>query len=74
MEEPLYREKSLERISSPEKLDDYIRVTTPRIWIILAAILVLLMGVIIWGIYGSVEVTTSDGQIRQVAPITFVTN
>ena len=39
----IFREKSIERVSSPEKLDDYIKVVSPGIWILLAAIIVLLL-------------------------------
>ncbi len=37
-----FRKKSLDRISSPEQLTDYLRVTNPGIWIFLAAVVVLL--------------------------------
>lgn len=37
MENPIFRKKSLDRISSPEALDDYLHVTTPAVWMILAA-------------------------------------
>ena len=47
MENGLFRKKSLERISSPEELHDYMRVTSPRLWMILAAIVVLLVGFIV---------------------------
>ena len=40
----LFRQKTLDRISSPEKLTDYLRVTNPGIWIFLAAVIVLLAG------------------------------
>lgn len=52
MEKKLFREKSLDRISSPETLTDYIKVTTPSVWLILAAILLLLIGVCCWGFFG----------------------
>ena len=48
MEGPLFREKSLERISSPEELHDYMRVTSPRLWMLLAAIMALLAGFIVY--------------------------
>lgn len=35
MENNLFRKKSLEHISSPEELHDYMRVTSPRLWMIL---------------------------------------
>ena len=36
----LFREKNLEQIESPESLNDYLQVTSPGIWIILATIVV----------------------------------
>ena len=67
----IFREKSLERVSSPEQLDDYIKVTTPSVWIILAATIVLLAGMIIWGVFGKIERNTSNG-VEVVAPIDYV--
>ena len=48
MDQKIYREKSLDRISSPEQLNDYLRVTSPSVWIILAAIILLLAGLLLW--------------------------
>ena len=52
--EGLFREKSLERVSSPEQLDDYIRVTTPSVWIVLAATVIILAGMLAWSVFGTV--------------------
>ncbi len=49
MEQPLFREESMERIQSPERLNDYLRVANPTVWIVLAAVIVLLAGMLIWG-------------------------
>ena len=54
----LFREKSLERLESPEKLNDYLRVTSPGVWLVLAAVVVMLVGVCIWGVLGHIEATT----------------
>lgn len=70
----LYRKKSLDRISSPEQLDDYIRVTSPPVWIVLIAIVILLIGILAWGIFGEVEEEKADGTTQFVHPITFITN
>ncbi|MCH4192286.1 MAG: hypothetical protein LKF52_08255 [Butyrivibrio sp.] len=51
----IFREKSLERISSPEQLNAYIKVSNPALWMVLTAIIVFLAGVSIWGIYGHIE-------------------
>ena len=46
--EQIYRQKSLDRISSPEQMHDYMRVTSPQLWMILAVIISLLAGLIIF--------------------------
>jgi len=51
----LFREKSLESIESPESLTDYLRVTSPRVWMLLGAVMLILIGIIVWGIAGSIE-------------------
>ena len=55
----VYRKKSLEKISSPEQLTDYLRVTNPGIWLILAAAIMLLAGLIIWSSVGRLETLTA---------------
>ena len=44
----VYREKSLERISSPEQLNDYLKVTKPMVWVVLIAAVLLIVGFLIW--------------------------
>ena len=58
--EKIFRKESLERISSPEQLTDYLRVTNPGIWIILASIIILLGGLIVWSMVGSLETITDS--------------
>ena len=67
MNEKIFREKSLEKIQSPEDLNEYIVVTKPSVWLILGAVLIYLIGTCIWGIFGTIESTqeigvVSDGQ------------
>ncbi len=70
----IFRQKNVERVSDPEILNDYIRVTTPSVWITLIAILVLLAGILAWGIFGTVEVHREDGSTEYVRPITYLMN
>lgn len=56
---PVFRKRSLDRISSPEQLDDYIRVASPRMWAVLAAVVVFLAGAVIWAVFGHIESTVS---------------
>ena len=55
----LFREKSLEAVESPESLNDYLRVTSPGIWIVMAAVIALLIGGILWGIFGHIRTTAT---------------
>ena len=57
MENGLFRKKSIERISSPEALHDYMRVTSPRLWMILAAVVLLLGGFIVYASTARMENT-----------------
>lgn len=43
----LFRKEALARISSPEQMDDYMQVASPRLWMILSAIIALLIGFVI---------------------------
>ena len=40
----LFRKKSMEKVTSPEQLNDYIRVSNPGVWTVLAAVVILLAG------------------------------
>ena len=66
----LFRQKSLERISSPEQLNAYIRVYTPSVWMLLAAIVILLVGVCVWGVFGHLDTTLSVAAIAQDGTVT----
>ena len=55
MDQSLFRKKSVDRISAPEQLNDYLRVTSPTVWVILLAVVLLLAGLLIWSSAAVVE-------------------
>ena len=55
----IFSQRALDRINSPEQLNDYLKVTNPGIWVILAAVITLLIGVIAWASLGKLETTVS---------------
>mgnify|MGYP007084621313 FL=1 len=63
MSKQLFRQKSLEKITSPEQMGDYIRVSNPSVWMILVAIIVLLIGVCVWGVFGRLDTTLPTGGV-----------
>jgi hypothetical protein len=55
----LFRKKNIEKISSPEQLNDFIKVSKPSIWLILIAIILIIVGVGIWSVSGKLETRES---------------
>lgn len=55
MDKNLYREKNVKQLQSPEELNDYIKVTNAGVWMVLTTIIVLLIGVCVWGYFGKLE-------------------
>ncbi|HET9626831.1 MAG TPA: NHLP bacteriocin system secretion protein [Kofleriaceae bacterium] len=51
----VFRKVSLDRLSSPEQLDQLMQVTDARGWIMLAAFSTILAIAVLWGVLGSVE-------------------
>ena len=74
MKNSIFREKNLTQVSSPEQLNDYIRVSTPAVWLVLTAMVLLLVGVTLWGCLGRLEAHTESGETEEVAPVEFVVN
>ena len=70
----IYREKSINRMNQPEDLNDYIRVTTPSVWIVLIAVALVLAAVLGWMIFGTVEEHNDDGSVTETHPISYVIN
>ncbi len=50
----LFRKAALDRLSSPEQLDQIMRVTSPMGWAAMAACVVLVAMATIWGVYGTI--------------------
>lgn len=53
----IFRKESLDRVESPEQLDEYIKVSHPKVWLIMAALLVAAAAVIVWSVIGSLPQT-----------------
>lgn len=55
--ENVFRKKALDEIRSPEQLNDYLKVTNPGVWVILAAAVLLFAGLFAWASIGKLETT-----------------
>ena len=72
MSETIFREKSLDRISSPEQLDDYLKVSTPSLWIVLAAVIAMLVGIVVWANVDYLETTINAAGIVKEGTVEIV--
>lgn len=50
----VFRKTSLDRISSPEQLNEYIKITNPGVWSVILGCMALLIAVGFWSVYGSI--------------------
>lgn len=69
----LFQSDSLQRLSSPEKLDQLLRVVKPQSWLSLLSVGMVIGVATIWSIYGRIPVTVEGKGIliypRQVVPL-----
>lgn len=65
MENSIFRKNSMERISSPEQLSDYIKVANPGVWLLLGAIVILLAGICVWGVYGRLDTVVRGAAVSE---------
>lgn len=59
--ETIFRQKSVDRVSSPEQLDNYLKVTTPTVWLVLVGIIIILVGTIVWAAFGRMKTYANAG-------------
>ena len=72
----VFRKVSLDRLASPEQLDQLMRVTDARGWIALLAITIVLLTATLWGVIGSIPqnvggvgILIKSGGVFDVAPL-----
>ncbi len=71
----IFRKAALERLSSPEKLDQLIRVTSPHSWVGLLSLLLLLLAFVLWGLFGTLNSRVEGqgillgGSVYDLAPL-----
>lgn len=51
---PLFRKAALDKLSSPERLDVLMQVTSPKGWLALATVGAILAAIIVWSIVGTI--------------------
>jgi HlyD family secretion protein len=62
-QQQIFRQAALDRLSSPEQLDQLVQVTTPKGWIALIAACSVLLAATVWSVMGRIPTTISGGGI-----------
>ena len=57
MANPILTKQAKGKVSSPEQMNDYIKVSNVGVWIILTAMILVLAGVLLWGVFGNLQTT-----------------
>ncbi|MDO4806941.1 MAG: hypothetical protein Q4A07_06810 [Coriobacteriales bacterium] len=69
----IFNKKATEKLRSPDALDKYVRVTTPSVWAVLVACIALLMGLLAWGVFGSLSTgVTGTGVVLDGRAVCFL--
>lgn len=75
MANSIFRKQSLDRVNSPEQLNDYINTSRLSVWLIIFAVLILILSVFIWAVFGSLDTTvTIDGVSKGDTVVCFTDN
>lgn len=70
MRDGLFRKTSLDKVSSPEEINNYVKTVNPSAWIIFISIALLLAGAVLWGFWGTVYVTLESVAVCEDGEIT----
>ena len=70
MSEGLFRKNSLDKISSPEQVNDYIKTSKMSVWVIFAVAALLLIGIAIWGIFGTIDISVGGVAVCENGSVT----
>lgn len=67
-ENNLFRKSSLERVSSPEQLNEYIKITNPSLIVILLGILAIVVSGVVWVFAGKIPETVGINGVVLTEP------
>lgn len=57
MENQMFRQESIDQVNSAEQIKDYLKVTSPRLWMVITAVLVLLAGFLVYASMAQEEIS-----------------
>ena len=70
----LFRKKALDRVSEPERLTDYLRVSKPMTMIVPVALLIAVIGAAVWFFTGTIELSAEGNALVSEGHATIILN
>ncbi|MCR4688741.1 MAG: hypothetical protein K5745_04215 [Saccharofermentans sp.] len=67
----IFRKKTLDRLSSPDKLTQYLKVTNPGIWFFLGIVILSLTALFLWAGIGTLK-TTANARVNVTDHLAYV--
>ena len=62
-----------DKITSPEQLNDYLKVTNPRVWVVFAVVILIMIAFVAWSCAGTIEPLTNAKIVTEsITPISFL--
>ena len=75
MANPILSKNSNSKVSSPEELSEYIKVSNVGVWLLLGVLIVFLVSVFVWAIFGNLTTTvTANGVSDGKSIVCYVDN
>ena len=74
MPDQIFSDKAMKKLKTSDDLEQYVQLTTPGVWIALAASAALLIGLIVWAFFGTAATTVEtraaivDGKMQCFLP------
>ena len=65
----IFSQKAIDKMKSPDDLDKYLRITSPGLWAVLCAGAALIIGLLVWAVFGSVTSKVAAQGVRQSAQV-----
>lgn len=63
MNKTIFREKSIQKVKSPEKLDDFLHIANPGVWAIMITAVIFMAGVIVAACTRNIEIGLKCGAV-----------
>ena len=60
----IFTKKAKEKLHNPDDLDRYVRVARPSVWVLFGACVLLIGGLVLWGLFGTVYVNVNGEGVK----------